>query len=162
MNFVEESYRTCRGKRILLDANLLLLFLIGSFQRERIAKFKRTARFTTSEFDSLVGFLAQFHAIVTTPHILTEVSNLANALPEFLKPQWSYHFASAIRTFQEIREPALSLIEEPSFLYLGITDAAIHKAAKDVLILTEDGPLLGSIRALGQNVLSLPELLLFA
>jgi hypothetical protein len=34
------------GKQIFLDSNLLLLLLIGRFQRERIEKFKRTSNFS--------------------------------------------------------------------------------------------------------------------
>ena len=138
MTAADEIFQRFRGKPILLDANLLLLYLIGTFQRERIPVFKRTASFTMLEFDQLVSLLTQFRIIVTTPHILTEVSNLANALPEYLKSSWSEHFSERVMSLHEVWEPATRLVEETAFNPFGLADAAIQSAAKDILVLTED------------------------
>jgi len=126
MIYEEDVFLRFRGGRILLDANILLLLLIGSFERSRIAQFKRTAGFSEFEFDQLVGFLRAFTQIVTTPHILTEVSNLGNALPEHLKGSWGDHFAIRAGSFVEVFEKSKSLMEGPVFRVFGLTDAAIH------------------------------------
>lgn len=144
-----------RGKRILLDSNLLLLFMVGSFQRNRISTFKRTAQFSESQFDVLVQLMAQFNTVVTTPHVLTEVGNLANSLPENIKPFWCEHFASQTAKLLELLEPAVDIMQETSFNPFGLTDAALHKASADTLLVTEDIRLSGFLRASGVAVLNL-------
>ena len=162
MTNLEVVFNQYRGKRVLLDANLLLLFMIESYERSRIARFKRTAGFSESDFDILAGLMTAFRAIVTTPHVLTEVSNLANSLPEHLKPSWSEHFALQTASLTELLEPAVEVMLQESFLAFGLTDAAIHRAAIDTLILTEDFRLSGFLISRGVAVLNFKELLLFA
>ncbi len=140
-------FRRFQGGRILLDANILLLLLIGSFERWRIGNFKRTAAFSELDFDVLVGFLRAFSKIVTTPHILTEVNSLANSLPGHVKESWSDHFAAEIGTFAEVFEESSDLAKGPAFRLFGLTDAAIYALASDTLILTEDFRLSGYLRS---------------
>jgi rRNA-processing protein FCF1 len=147
-------FRRFRGGRILLDTNLLLLLLIGSFERDRIENFKRTAKFSKFDFDQLAGLLRAFTKIVTTPHILTEVSNLANALPDYLKRDWSRHFAERTRAFLEVFRGSKALMQGPVFLAFGLADAAIHALASETLILTEDYRLSGFLRSRGLPVLN--------
>jgi hypothetical protein len=158
----EYIFNQYRGKRVLLDTNLLLLFLIGSFERARIARFKRTAGFSERDFDVLAALITSFRVIVTTPHVLTEVSNLANSLPEHLKPLWSEHFALRAAALTELFEPAVEVMRQDSFLSFGLTDAAIHRVSTDTLILTEDFRLSGYLISQGVAVLNFNELLLFA
>jgi hypothetical protein len=155
----EYIFSQYRGKRILLDSNLLLLFLIGSFERRRIEQFKRTSDFSEADFDILANLLTAFRTIVTTPHVLTEVSNLANALPENLKPLWAEHFALQTGSLMEVFEPAAEVMRQLSFGAFGLTDAAIHGAAQDTLILTEDFRLSGFLRFQGVAVLNFRDLI---
>jgi hypothetical protein len=60
MTAQEALFNAYRGKRLLLDANLLLLFLIGTFDRSLIARFKRTAGFSANDFDVLANILPFF------------------------------------------------------------------------------------------------------
>jgi hypothetical protein len=54
-----------RNKRfgVLLDTNLLLLDLIGQFNREHISRFKRTQTFTPTDYDLLRKVLSAFVSI---------------------------------------------------------------------------------------------------
>lgn len=156
----EYVFNQYRGKQVLLDANLMLLFLTGSFERGRITRFKRTASFSVSDFDLLASLMTAFRAMVTTPHVLTEVSNLANSLPEYLKPAWSVHFALRTKFLTELLEPAVDVMRQESFLAFGLTDAAIDRAAIDTLILTEDFRLSGFLAKRGVAILNFNELLL--
>lgn len=74
-----ESYRQ---KGILVDTNILLLYFVGSVNPKRISQFKRTNQFNVDDFQLLVQILGYFQKIVTTPNILTEVSNLTGQLTE--------------------------------------------------------------------------------
>ena len=155
----EYLFKQYRGKRILLDANLLLLYLVGTFERARIVRFKRTATFTEADFDLLVGFVGAFRTIVTTPHLLTEVSSLANSLPEYIKSAWAAHFALQTSELLEIFEPAIEVMRKDSFEAFGLADAAIHSASDNTLILTEDYRLSGFLLSEGIAVVNLRDLI---
>ncbi len=150
----EETFQRYRGKRVLVDANLLLLYFVGSFQRSRITIFKRTARFTLADFDALSTLLAQFQVVVTTPHVLTEVSSLANSLPEHVKASWSDHFAAKTTALLEVFEPATKIMQASSFNPFGLTDAAIQSISADTLVLTEDFRLSGFLAFQGVSTLN--------
>jgi len=76
-----------RSKGALIDANLLVLYLVGKTNKRRIRDFKPCDRFETEDFDLLEDLVGYLGKVFTTPHILTEVSNLAklrgNDLPAF-------------------------------------------------------------------------------
>jgi hypothetical protein len=74
-------YRTAG---VLVDTNLLLVYFVGAFDPALIPKFKRTRMYTLEDHPLLVRVLGFFEKVVTTPHILTEVSNLAGQLPSHL------------------------------------------------------------------------------
>ena len=154
----DELFSRFRGKDILLDTNLLLLFLVGSFERQRIHKFKRTAEFSEADFDLLARFLQEFRKILTTPHILTEVSNLTNSLPSHLQKLWSTHFARQTNAFLEIFEASEMLMKRGVFHQFGLADAAIHSLSSDALVLTEDFRLAGFLRSENLPVLNFREL----
>ena len=67
-----------RSKGVLVDTNLLVLYLIGQVNRKRILSFKRTQTYTLDDFDLLARLIAWFGKLVTTPHILTQASDLAD------------------------------------------------------------------------------------
>lgn len=67
---------------VLLDTNLLLLYLIGSFDLTLIKSFKRTAMYTEQEFQWLDEFTRKFSKIVVTPQILAETWNFLEKIGE--------------------------------------------------------------------------------
>ena len=70
-----------RRKGVLIDANLLLGYLVGSIHPRHLANCRATTRyFGEADFPLLNRFLIQFDRIITTPHVLTEVSNLGGRL----------------------------------------------------------------------------------
>ena len=157
MTFSESILSKYLGKPIFLDSNLLLLLLVGHFQRERIETFKRTSIFTKTDFDNLVALTRLFGKVTSTPHVLTEVNSMANSLPEYLKDGWSVSFAAAIRNFDKIRDPATELVSQDSFRLFGLTDASIDQAAKEMLVLTQDSRLAAYLRGIGMDCLALEE-----
>lgn len=68
-----------RRKGILVDANLLVVLLVGKLGPEHLKNCRATKSnsFTPDDYSLLVQGVAKFDKLVTTPHILTEVSNLA-------------------------------------------------------------------------------------
>jgi hypothetical protein len=147
-----------RGGRILLDSNLLLLLTVGSFDRSLIARYKRTDTFRASDYDLLVTIVEPFTTLVTTPHILTEVSNLANSLPSSLKFDWSRHFAAQMEVFSEVREESRIVARHGLFPEFGLTDASIARLTENTLILTQDGRLAARLNAVHFCALNLSDL----
>jgi hypothetical protein len=141
------------GKSVLLDSNLLLVYLSGSIDPRLFGRFKRVSAYTIKDYELLVRLLGFFSILLTTPHILTEVSNLANSLPEQFKPEWNQHFAMLIASQQDtpgLRErwmPATDLTQIPEFAALGIKDAALSALSLEALVVTEDYRLSGTLRS---------------
>ena len=79
-------FKRFRSKGVLIDSNLLLLLLVGSFDTNLVinASFKRVAKYNLEDFETLQNLLRYFTISVTTAHLLTEVSNLAGQLPGHL------------------------------------------------------------------------------
>jgi rRNA-processing protein FCF1 len=128
---------------VLLDTNILLAYVVGRFSVEKLERFKRTNTFTRKDFAFLSKFVLQFHRIVTTPHVLTEVSNLAAHLEEPDRRSCFASFRKDLSVLHEISHSAVSIAKDnDAFERLGITDAAIPAAAEQkFLVLTDDLPL---------------------
>jgi hypothetical protein len=78
-----------KAKGILIDANLALLYLVGSYDLRLVGdgKYKKLSKYNTEDYHLLFGLKNVFKKAVTTPHVLTEVSNLVNDLPEKRNPR---------------------------------------------------------------------------
>ena len=58
------------GKGVLVDANLLVLFLVGKVNRQRIRDFKRTQDFTIEDFDLLSRLIVWIGKLIATSRAL--------------------------------------------------------------------------------------------
>ncbi len=143
----DELIQKFRGKGILVDSNLLLLLLIGSHDLSLISRFKRTSGYTIDDYKLLADFVQMFSGVTTTPHVLTEVSNLANSLGSPVKEQWFGHFRTTLQLFEEHPLNAQSLSAKDEFLVFGLTDAALCTLCGEVLLVTEDYRLSGYLRS---------------
>jgi len=145
-----------RRKGILVDSGLLLLLFVGLCDPGRIQSFKRTKMFTESDFDLLQRILSQFDLLVTTPNILTEVSNLLGQLPDNLREQYYAYFAATLEGLvSEHYIPSKRLVLQSRFPRLGLTDTGIIEQARDRhLVLTSDLPLYNHLCDLGVDVIN--------
>ena len=152
------------GKSVLLDANLLLVFLTGSFDEQLFGRFKRVSAYSVEDYRLLVRLLGFFRVLITTPHILTEVSSLANHLPDRLKPDWYRSFGALLvaqdrfPNFLERWVPAGQLAATPEFAAFGIADASVRAFATEALIVTEDFRLSGVLKKQGVSVLNFEDI----
>ena len=144
-----------RRSGVLVDTNLLLLYFVGSFRREQITRFKRTDIFTADDFDLLDGLLGQFEKVMTTPNILTEVSNLAGQLPSHLKGDFFKIFAAGISLLDESYISSVEAASGQELIKFGLTDAVIASLAKeDCLVLTAEFPLANYLQSSGIDVIN--------
>jgi predicted nucleic acid-binding protein len=126
-------------RRLLVDANLLVLYVVGNVNRDRIETFKRTNRYKASDFDLLTRWLDQFDSLVTVSHVWAEVSNLTDLKgPERSQARQFLKHAISILEEEEIR--SLTASQSTVFPDLGLTDAAIEVVARSTNceVLTDD------------------------
>lgn len=124
---------------LLVDTNLLVLFAVGSVNRRRIETFKRTSRYTVSDYDLLLRVLDRFERLYTVAHVLAEVSNLTDLPgPERLRARRVLERTIDLLTEAEISSAAAA--EDRLFEDLGLVDAAIGAVARAhrCAVLTDD------------------------
>lgn len=144
-----------RGGSVLIDSNLLLLWFAGLFKRELIGTYKRLNTFSLEDFDLLAAWLKSFRTIVTTPNILTEVSNLAGALSDRIKPHYFAAFCKYLELLQEEYVPSRQAATNQFFGRLGLTDSVIATVAeKHILVITNDFELYYRLLSLNLDVLN--------
>ncbi len=131
--------RKYKNKGVLIDTNILLLYLVGSLDLNLIREFKRTSHFTEDDFNLISNFIKYFDLKITTPHVLTEVSDFIDN---------RQHLQSVLKIYvgntREIFINSMELSKKDTFLTFGLADTSITYTAKDKhLIFTDDNPLYG-------------------
>src|SRR5437016_6280124 len=146
-------------KGILVDSSLLVVYVIGNLSVGHLAKCRATKNFTGDDFGLLADILAAFGKVVTTAHILTEVSNLAGQLPESLREEFRAVFRAAINNLREDRLAATTIANSDDFIRFGVTDTAIRLLSPgSYLVLTTDLPLYGLLAKRGVDVVNFNQL----
>lgn len=160
---VDRLIKLHRQNGILIDANLLLLLVVGRLDRRRISTFERTSAFAIEDFKLLELIVRQFSRILSTPHVLTEVSNLATRLQEKLLLPFRDMFRQTIETIDERSCTAQTATANKYFHKLGLTDAAILALAdRRFLLLTADANLALIAHATGGDAVNFNNLRQYA
>jgi hypothetical protein len=135
------------GKRLLIDTNLLHSYFQGCFYRA-YQQVPRHKEFKEDEFDLLARIIEQYKKagkVLTTPHLLTELSNISKKLKEN-RPAFLIFIRSMIQDLEERFEArrigAARLSGKDYFVTFGLADAAIIDLTFDaLLVLTNDKPM---------------------
>ena len=147
------------SRGVLVDANLLLLYVVGRMNPARIERFKRTMQYRIEDFELLCRFLHQFHRRFTTPSVLTEVSNLASQMREPERTRCLIILGEEIARLDEQYEPSSTLAMDELFRKVGLTDCSIRRlAGTNLLVLTDDYKLANRLRTLNVVALNLNHL----
>jgi hypothetical protein len=125
--------------------------LVGYFDPRHLIDCRAIkSSFTPGEFRLLARLIEEFTVIVATPHILTEVSNLAGRLPQELHTQFRSFFATVIPRLSEQHVPGPNIAKAEAFVRFGITDTAITMIAPgQFVVLTEEAALFGYLQKRG-------------
>lgn len=125
--------------RLLVDTNLLVLFAVGTVNRQRIQTFKRTSQYTPQDFDLLLRVLGQWKSVYTVPHVLAEVSNLTD-LSGAERPQIREVLKQTISVLTEVGIPSAQATLHPTYSALGLVDSSIATVAREheCVVLTDD------------------------
>jgi len=145
-----------KGGLLLIDTNLLVLFVVGTASKEYIAKHKKLTAFTVEDYDRLVKIIARASEVLVTPNTLTETSNLAAYINEPARSKVLNVLRTVIASAsQERYVPSSVAAERKEFVRLGLADAALLEiAAKDVTLLTTDFDLYNIALAKGAQALN--------
>lgn len=155
----ERFDRNARSRGVLIDTNLLVLLVVGSVNRDRIPRFKRTRSYTPADWDLLTGILEQIPRRYSTAHILAEVSTLTDLKgPELEIAREILH--NAISLMEELPIASLDACASAYYRRLGLTDAAIGLAAKQrgCSVVTNDSDLYLALLEEGASVLKFDDL----
>jgi len=153
--YIEELFTRYRSKGILIDTNILLLWLVGSTNKARITQFNRTQGFVPEDYELLVDIFQTFSKIFTTPNILTEVSNLINQLGEPERSKCFSIFARDIVQLDEIYTDSHTIAATDKFSKFGLTDCGIANLAQGkYLVLTEDFKLANYLQKIGIDTIN--------
>ena len=142
------------GNPAILDANILLFQWCIEFDETLIRKFKRIATFEIEDAVLPSELLPLFGPLRTTPHVLTEVSNLSNSLASWVKRSWFEFFAEKVEVVPETYTPSSQIVQDDAAIQFGLTDAALTELARTHVILTIDWPLTNSIQSRGLSVIN--------
>jgi len=142
----------------LLDSNLFLLLAIGSYDTGLIHTFKRVSDYSVADYRILQHFASGFRDITVTPHVLTEVSNLANSLQPHVKARWFDHLSRKIAEVEERHIPAEEAAVTPEFRVFGLTDAALCSLANIVIVATADERLCSHLQRRGLQAIGFNEI----
>jgi rRNA-processing protein FCF1 len=154
-----------RSKGLLIDTNLLLLLFIGSAIPEILPTFKPITNqgFSEKDYNLLRHFASRFTKIITTPHVLTEVSNHCDKLKGKYRATYCESLIPLIKALKEETVEAATLCEREHFIDFGLADMAISEISSSAyLVLTIDFDLVGHLKKRKIDVINFNHMRLIA
>ena len=123
---------------LLLDAHLLVLLTVGSFDLDLVGNHPRLNAYSHSDFRFLSDLIEHSGPIRLVPQVMAEASNLPGTRREDLMMQ----LGNVIMQSVELRIPAAVAVQRAEFRRLGLTDAILNEAATpEIPLITADGAL---------------------
>jgi hypothetical protein len=110
---------------IVLDANLLVLLIVGAASRSYIARHKRLRAYAARDFALLTDMLSAAPRIILTPNTVTEASNLSGQIAEPARSHIFAVFRALLPTADEIYVESTKAANHMAFTRLGVADAAL-------------------------------------
>lgn len=140
-----------RRRAVILDTNLLVLFVVGVASPDYIATHKRLRAYTNSDFTLLKELLKPANRVIVTPHVLAETSNMAGHANEPARTHIMKTFRGLLAKLDERHRPCVEVAERPEFVVLGLADAALLALDdSDATLLTADLDLYLAARRAGR------------
>jgi len=125
--------------RLLIDANLLVLLVVGSANTRYIAGHKNLGAYEVDDYHRLVALLGHVQELVFVPNVLTETFNLVRQVGEPLKSELTAHFGVMLKQVGEEYVPSAEVVDDDGFDRLGLTDSVILKVMQTgAILLTAD------------------------
>lgn len=130
---------------LLVDANLFILYVVGTTDRALISQHKRLKAYTVEDFDLLLSLFDEASTVMVTPNTLTETSNLIRQISEPARGRLVAMFRKIVAIAVETYVPSVAAVERPEYLVLGLTDAGLVAClTNEISLLTADFDLYGA------------------
>lgn len=117
-----------RANEAFIDANLLVLLIVGSVDRRQVGKHRRARHFTLEDYDLLSRTIGVLKRVLVTPNTLTEASNL-------LESRGDRRFLDMLRLVvegsDEVVVASIEAVRHRAFPRLGLTDAVLLETVSE-------------------------------
>jgi len=129
-------------KGIILDTGPLLFFLAGNYDFDSIGRMPLTKEYKQEDFLLLQNFIKKFRKIIITPHILAEVSDIAENELDAHFLDFVNRIKKILLDSEEARIKKNEILENEQIGKFGVTDVSIILSSKtnNQFILTKDLP----------------------
>lgn len=124
---------------LVIDANLLLLLVVGNTDPQLIRSHKRLKAYIEEDFDALREMIVSSNGVVVTPNIVTETSNLLDHIGGPARTSLVETLRQMIGDTPEEYVTSRAAASAPEFARIGLSDCAIlDLVGEDRLLLTAD------------------------
>ncbi len=108
-----------------MDANLLVLLVVGALDPDIIAKHRRLRTFGPADYERVRRIVSRFERILVTPNTLTEASNLLGQHREPERSRLLMTLRILIGESHEVVVASADAAGHPTYSRLGLTDAGL-------------------------------------
>ena len=141
---------------MLLDSNLLVLFLVGNGSPSRVGHQRRLKQYDLDDLTRLNDIVEYFQRHVSLPNVLTEASNLIGSGKQEIAPGAASALATYCREIHEIYADSSNVVDLPQYQQLGLTDSAVlWISSNKITVLTDDHDLYGHVNGRGCKAINL-------
>ena len=125
--------------RLLLDTNLLLVFIVGSVDPGLLGSAKRLKEYRADDYEVVVTYVSLFHEVVLLPNLVTETSNFLGQMKGERRTLCMTLLRELSTNSPELYVRSGLAVIQPEYLNLGVTDASILCVLdEDTYLLTAD------------------------
>jgi hypothetical protein len=141
---------------ILIDANALVLLIVGTLEPDRIQKHRRTSIYDRVDYEKLCNTIGTFENLVILPNVWTEVDNLLNACNGEHKNRYVLFLKHLSASATEKYIASHQAFHTPVIYDLGLTDTLLLSYALQCdRLITADSVLADYAKAYGCSVYDL-------
>ena len=117
-----------RASEAFIDANLLVLLIVGSVDRGQVGRHRRARHFTLEDYDLLSRTIEVLKRVLVTPNTLTEASNLLESRDD---RRFLYRLRFVVEHSDEVVVASIEAVRNRAFPRLGLTDAVLLEAVSE-------------------------------
>ena len=143
------------AETVVVDANLLVLLIVGLASESYITRHKRLKAYSVADYRLLRTLISAYSQIIVTPNTMTETSNLVRNIAEPACTHILQVLGVLLEQAEERYVASRDAARHHDFLRLGITDAALLNASLDgAALLTSDLDLYLAAASSGRRVVN--------
>ena len=127
------------GTKLLIDATLAILLVVGSTNRSYIGQHKRLQNFDVTDFGILSKLIEQHDGLLFTPNVWSETSNLVRQTAEPRRSELTATIAVLIDQTDEHYVASRLGAKHLEHARLGLTDAVLLQLSSPAITLLTVG-----------------------